>query len=287
MKQIKIIIIDIYNIYTKKHLRFIQKNRLFVSYLLIRWKRFCSGRLLSRFVNLNQQRFLGFSINFDNYSDFFWTFREIFINDDYYFHTENESPFIVDCGGNIGMSVLYFKYLYPKAKIIVFEALPENARILIKNIELNKLKDVQVVAKAVGGVRGELKISGEGRAATINKDIKNSRSKTDVEYKDKVPVVKLSEYIKDDIDFLKMDIEGVESEVINELSESNTLQKIMRITMEYHSVNGNSNLLSRILDNLENGCFRVSFVNNTTNVTGLDIRSFSHIMLVAFNNNYE
>src|SRR5688500_18350648 len=34
-------------------------------------------------------------------------FEEIFVNRDYFFITDTKSPLIIDCGSNIGMSVLF------------------------------------------------------------------------------------------------------------------------------------------------------------------------------------
>jgi FkbM family methyltransferase len=43
-------------------------------------------------------------------------------------------PVIIDCGGNIGLSVLYFKYLFPNSVITVFEPSPPVFEILKENI---------------------------------------------------------------------------------------------------------------------------------------------------------
>ena len=44
------------------------------------------------------------------------------IND---FSPENEAPLILDIGSNIGISVLHYKRLFPKARIIAFEPDPD------------------------------------------------------------------------------------------------------------------------------------------------------------------
>ena len=46
--------------------------------------------------------------------------KEIFI-ENIYKQTLREKPYIIDCGANIGMSVIYMKQLYPQAEIIAFE----------------------------------------------------------------------------------------------------------------------------------------------------------------------
>jgi len=277
-KKLTEILSDISKIFSKKYLTSGRKFTFLYSYFNILINRFLDGR----FLQIKKQKFLNFVISFDDFSDFYWTFREIFLEDDYYFDSNKENPYIIDCGGNIGMSVFYFKYLHPSAKIQVFEALPENVEILEKNVKNNNLSNVEVIAKAVGYEEGELEIYGDRRAATICKDMTNTHDKSDMSKSTKVEVAKLSKYIKKDVDFLKMDIEGAEESVIRELSNASVLKRIKRLTMEYHSISGNTNPLSSLVANLENADFKISFVNNVSRVIDMRVRSFSHIMLVAF-----
>ena len=55
---------------------------------------------------------------------------EIFRKGAYLFHTDKKQPLILDCGSNIGMSILFFKMLYPGARIIGFEPDPDTFEIL-------------------------------------------------------------------------------------------------------------------------------------------------------------
>jgi len=49
---------------------------------------------------------------------------EIFVDGVYAFTTSETSPRIIDCGGNIGMSAIWFAQHYRKAGITTFEADP-------------------------------------------------------------------------------------------------------------------------------------------------------------------
>ena len=49
---------------------------------------------------------------------------KIWGNEEYYFETSNPSPYILDLGSNIGISITYFKSLHPNARIIAFEPNP-------------------------------------------------------------------------------------------------------------------------------------------------------------------
>ena len=54
-----------------------------------------------------------FDVRFIGRSSFDFQNREIFQERQYLFETDNAAPFVVDCGANIGMSVLYFKKSLP------------------------------------------------------------------------------------------------------------------------------------------------------------------------------
>src|SRR5215208_1607954 len=75
---------------------------------------------------------------------------EIFISLAYFFKADKAEPFILDCGSNIGMSILFFKALYPKARIVGFEPEEHTYTFLQRNISLNRLTKVQVHQAALG-----------------------------------------------------------------------------------------------------------------------------------------
>ena len=58
-------------------------------------------------------------------------------------------PFIIDCGANIGLSVIYLKNLYPDAEIVAFEPDEQNFQLLQKNIASFGFKNVEARKEAV------------------------------------------------------------------------------------------------------------------------------------------
>jgi hypothetical protein len=62
-----------------------------------------------------------------------------------------------------------------------------------------------------------------------------------------VPVELLSPYLTDAVDFLKMDIEGAEGEVIAELARNNALSRVRACAIEYHHFSETENRLEDIL----------------------------------------
>jgi hypothetical protein len=49
-----------------------------------------------------------------------------------------------------------------------------------------------------------------------------------------VEAVRLSEFVREEVDFLKMDIEGAEAEVLEELAEADKLRLVREMVIEYH-----------------------------------------------------
>ena len=61
-------------------------------------------------------KMLGFEISYFDRSNLTFLYSEIFARQNYHFRAISESPVIFDCGANLGMATLYFKWLYPKAR---------------------------------------------------------------------------------------------------------------------------------------------------------------------------
>ena len=64
-----------------------------------------------------------------------------------------ESVFVFDCGSNIGLSVRYFKYRLPNAKIVCFEPNEDTFLMLKKNTE--KIEGVELHNIGLANEKGE------------------------------------------------------------------------------------------------------------------------------------
>jgi FkbM family methyltransferase len=155
------------------------------------------------------QEILGYQFNFLSYGTLRYLFNEIFLRQEYCFITDNKSPFIIDCGSNIGASILYFKKLYPNARIIGFEPSEQAFDVLKSNIEGNGLQNVTIYNLGLSGWEDEQEFYFDPS------NISNLRMSF---FKERVQGVStlvktttLSKYINQTVDFLKMDIEGSES----------------------------------------------------------------------------
>jgi FkbM family methyltransferase len=141
---------------------------------------------------------------------------------------------VVDVGANIGAFTI-FAAQWAK-KVFAFEPEPENFRLLCSNIELNKLTNVMPLRMAIA------KKKGKQNFCLAEKQHSGSHSFFLQHYQKKIEVKTLSllDLIKKEalakIDFLKLDCEGSEAEIIEGLSLE-TAKKIEQIALEFHQIN--------------------------------------------------
>jgi FkbM family methyltransferase len=143
------------------------------------------------------------------------------------FVPENDHPMILDCGANIGFSSLSYKRQFPQSRIIAFEPDQKFAPVLQRNLERNGAGDVRVVEAAVWIRNGTSQWYSEG--------IDGSHLCADTDESLKVTTVRtvdLGDFLNEPIDLIKMDIEGAEYEVVNQLGPK--LQQVKAMSIECH-----------------------------------------------------
>lgn len=198
--------------------------------------------------------FFGFKVSFQNLKETARILKDLFISGDYRFETNKEKPFILDCGSHIGLSILYFKKLYPKARIIGFEPNPNTFKLLKRNVVQNNLKNVELINAALSNRKGKsvLWISNEEKSPWTWGDaiVRNKWNAPRKSRKIKVRTVRLSQYIDKVVDFLKLDIEGAETRVLKEIKTK--LPLVKKMVVEFHGSSTNKeNNLKEILKILE------------------------------------
>lgn len=197
--------------------------------------------------------FLNYNITVTDCLSFIYQFKEIFVKQYYLFDTDSSSPLIYDCGANIGISCLFFKKYFPGARIKAFEADKNLSQILEANLRKNNITGIDVYSKAIWI---------NDRGLDFYSDDADAGSVYGKGEKIKVESIRLKELIEQEsgqIDFLKMDIEGAETEVIIDLGES--ISRIKNIFIEYHSFVDRGQDLNKILEILSKYGFRY-FINS-------------------------
>lgn len=159
-------------------------------------------------------------------------FNQVFLDLDYDFDLDFRPSFIVDCGANVGLSSLFFHRKYPEAEIVAVEPETSNYEMLVKNAAAyknihplrygiwNKNINLEIIDESKGEDKWGFKVQetspgtpGSIEAITIAEIMKR--------------------FGRDEIDVLKIDIEGSELEVFSSNYES-WLPKTRIIMIELH-----------------------------------------------------
>ncbi len=212
----------------------------------------------------------------DNRS-FLAQYLEIFFQRSYQFTSSKDSPLIIDCGANIGTSVLFFKSIYPQCRIKAFEPDPIVYQVLSDNIDRHNYSDVEVINQAVWTEETTLNFASDGSdAGTITDTINNNTIA--------VKAIDLNNYLNDlgeNIDMLKIDIEGAEYDVV--LNCSQALRRVDNLFVECHSFPGQKQRIHQILKLLEDLDFRYYIQNENSRKSPFINRSKEKIMDMQLN----
>lgn len=132
--------------------------------------------------------------------------------------SKNKTPVIIDCGGNIGLSAIYYANKYPHAKIIVVEPDTDNFKVLIKNTEKYG-QQIQAFKGGVWNSSGFLKITNPDSGASAFQVELTTLTETP----DAVKCFTISE-LKEVVDnavtlIVKVDIEGAQKQVFSSNTE--------------------------------------------------------------------
>lgn len=192
---------------------------------------------------------LGKNFELVDAKSFLAQYKAIFQQQVYRFETSKEAPLIIDGGANVGLSVLYFKRSFPKARIIAFEPDPDLFQVLSKNCVNFKLENVELIPKALWTREGIVTFDREGADAGRVVSDTNSLQAVDV------AACRLRDYLDQEIDLLKLDLEGAEPEVLVDCADA--LGTVQKIVVEYHSFKEQPQKLHLITQILHDAGFRL------------------------------
>lgn len=193
-------------------------------------------------------------IQFVNRIELINTIEEIFIKESYKTTFDTDQPFIIDCGANIGLSIIYFKKLYPSAKIVAFEPDSTNFNLLSANLKsLDVLKNVEIKKQAVWKENTTLSFISDG-SMTSRIDNPDHSESIDTDGRTTIDAVRLRDLLTTKVDLLKMDIEGAEYEVLIDIEDK--LHLIDQLFFEYHGLFDENHKLEELLQLLSRNKFR-------------------------------
>ena len=168
----------------------------------------------------------GLKIHYKNGPEILHSLKEIFVDEIYNIDFTTKDPFIIDCGSNIGLAIIYLKSRYPAAKIIAFEPDKSNFELLQKNVLHNSWSNIDLHNKAIWKEDGILSFKTEG---TLGSKIEEGSTDENIQ---KVTAVRLKNLLTRKVDFLKIDIEGAEYEVLKDCADS--LFNVTHLFIEFH-----------------------------------------------------
>lgn len=140
---------------------------------------------------------------------------------------------VVDIGANVGAFTIYAAKECCEGKIVAVEPIAENFEVLCENIQLNNLRNVTVKQAALDSTSGTRKFFvNKSTTSSFFWGTPNGTSRS-------VLTVTLRQLLDEagieKVDFLKMDCEGAEFDILMNLDEE-MLSKIKRVALEFHDL---------------------------------------------------
>jgi FkbM family methyltransferase len=231
------------------------------------------GRFKTGKTNLIHSNF-----GFVDSESFINQFIEIFRNDILFFKTNKPNPLIIDCGSNVGVSVCYFKNIFPSSRILAFEPDLEIFSVLEQNTRRFDPSEVEIHNKAVWTEETNLSFKPNGadggRLLSLGEQ--------------SVSAVRLSDYLQTKVNLLKIDIEGAEKFVLPSIAEN--LKNVEHLFLELHVEENEPELLERTCLLLREQGFRYKIDTvGSVNFKSFQDRDsyFMQMNIYAVNENFE
>lgn len=181
-----------------------------------------------------------------------YEFKSIFYDDCYGVRKlQSNIDTIVDIGGNIGFFSMTARSRFPNAAIHTYEPNPNIQEFLLANL---KDLNVKVFPEAVGLHDGTVEINfGNGSLFSKTKESKDGDIK-------KTSIQNVLKRIGKKIDLLKMDCEGAEWEIFQDVK---SWQDVNNLAMEYHLWARPNFSLVKLVETVKDLGFRVTYLHES------------------------
>ena len=140
---------------------------------------------------------------------------------------------VVDLGANIGLSTLYWARRFPAARIVAVEMDPDNAARVRELIDANQL-NAEVVQMAVAGAAGEVCYRRHPSHSRHRLEPGDTGGGEQV----RVPAITLAGLLDhlglDQVDLLKVDIEGAEQHLLDGVIEWASRVRVMLLELHHN-----------------------------------------------------
>jgi len=183
---------------------------------------------------------------------------EIFVTKIYdKFFSINKEDIVFDIGGNVGF-FSYYSICKGASKVYCFEPSPSDCNIIRNNFNFDNLTLEEAAVSSNNGYVDLYFDKNHSIAASIyevNKELNPNESE-----KIKCKSINLNDYIKENnitkIDYLKIDCEGAEYDIIESLDKDYLTNNVNKICLEYHF---NKGQLVTLINKLKECNFKINF----------------------------
>jgi FkbM family methyltransferase len=155
-------------------------------------------------------------------------FKQVFLQRQYDAEPETEPKIIIDAGANVGYASIFFARKFPLSRIIAIEPEENNFTVLQKNVK--NFPNIEILRAALWDKEEEINVvdRGYGEWGFMAEKSEGMRGA--------VPGITVDELMKkfalEEIDILKMDIEGSEKEVFS--GDCSWLSRTKMLIIELH-----------------------------------------------------
>ena len=157
-------------------------------------------------------------------------FRQVLIDEEYFFQSSVQPGLIIDAGANVGYASVYFASRFPDATIIAIEPDTDNFQMLQRNTAA--YPKVRCIRAGLWSRDCFLKISNPDDGACA------FRVEESMDPENAIPAVTVDTLLEssgsDRIDILKLDIEGAERELFSAHNSATWIDRTDLIMVELH-----------------------------------------------------
>jgi FkbM family methyltransferase len=161
-----------------------------------------------------------------------WTIHEVWVQEMYRLPVADRCPLIVDLGANIGLASVWLARRYGGRRVVAVEPSPTNAALARKNLQSNSI--AATVIEAAIGPRDGVAVFDPGPGATNGRIVaaegqgggRHAVSMVTMDSAD------LGLAPGEEIDLVKMDIEGGEGELLS--ANTSWLGRVRSLVAEFH-----------------------------------------------------
>lgn len=157
--------------------------------------------------------------------------REVFLNEDYDLPLGTDAPCIIDCGANIGIATAFFKLRHPGARVLAFEPDPSAFGFLTRNTACfgdSVTRRNVALGDSDGPTARFYSQPGNLVLGSVREERGGAADAIDV------PAERLSRSIVGPVDLVKMDVEGAEADILEDLVRTKAVLSVRHLLIEYH-----------------------------------------------------